>query len=46
VVVTGEPNRRSLRAVLGTATRTVRLRTTNGDASLRRLDATGRSATP
>ncbi len=46
VIVTGEANRRSLRAVLGTATRTVSLRTTNGSASLRRLENAGGAGAP
>lgn len=46
VLVTGEPSRRRLRATLGAGTHPVHLRTLNGDAALRRLDAEGRSATP
>jgi hypothetical protein len=46
VLVTGEPSRRRLQATLGSGTHPVRLRTLNGDASLRKLDAQGRSAAP
>ena len=46
VLVTGEPSRRRLQATLGSGTHPVRLRTLNGDASLRKLDAQGRSASP
>lgn len=46
VTVTGSPNRRRLQATLGAGTHPVRLRTLNGDAALRRLDAQGRSTAP
>jgi hypothetical protein len=46
VLVTGEPSRRRLQATLGAGTHPVRLRTLNGDAALRMLDAQGRSAAP
>jgi hypothetical protein len=46
VLVTGAPSRRRLQATLGAGTHPVRLRTLNGDASLRKLDAQGRSAAP
>ena len=46
VMVTGEPNKRSLKATLGSGVHPVRLRTLNGDAAIRKLDSQGRSASP
>ncbi len=46
MLVTGAPSRRRLQATLGAGTHPVRIRTVNGDAALRRLDAEGRAARP
>lgn len=46
VLVTGAPSRRRLQSTLGAGTHPVRLRTMNGDAALRMLDAQGRSGPP
>jgi hypothetical protein len=44
ITVTGTPNRRALVGTLGAGGRGIRIRTLNGSAALRRLDAEGRSA--
>lgn len=46
VLMTGEPSRRRLQSTLGAGTHPVRLRTLNGDAAVRKLDAQGRSGPP
>ena len=46
VPIVGSPNRRALRATLGAGSRTVKIRSVNGNAALRRLDAEGRSYRP
>ena len=43
VMITGEPSKRSIRAVLGAGTRTVHARSMNGVVSLRRLSTDGTS---
>ena len=45
-IFTGEPNRRSLKATIGSGVHPVRLSTITGEAALRKLDAEGRSADP
>ena len=46
VMITGAPSKRRLHGVLGAGTHQVHLRSLNGEAALRRLDAKGESHTP